>query len=142
MGDHAWDEVSARRAADDLDEGTVSRRGLAALPLSVRDLLLHSDDLGAPLAGLAAGFLPVALLGMLLARRMRDERALAIVAVVSWLGWCLTSANLRYGLVMLVALAPFAATAIERALAVVGRTRPRPARIAITAVLSSAMILS
>ena len=61
--------------------------------------------------------LPVlALAGLLLAPRVRSARMLLMFAGVVYAGWCATSIVMRFAIVLLVALLPFAAAILQWAL--------------------------
>ena len=47
---------------------------------------------------------------------VRGGPALLAIAAVSYAGWCATSLNVRYALILLAVLAPFAASLVELAL--------------------------
>jgi len=106
LGGAGWDALSAQEMRGD------AGGGLAALATSVRDLLVRSGDMG-EVSGLGLAFLPMALAGLAIARRVAGARAFLCVAALSWIGWAVTSPQLRLGLILLVALVPFAAALLE-----------------------------
>ena len=117
LGGREWDALSAERAAADVSHGAYHDRGWRSFPLSLWDLLTASTRLGNP-AGLGPAFVVVAAIGLALCwRHVRSHQTFAIVAAVTWVGWCVTSLNLRYAIILLVAVAPFAAAACDRAIA-------------------------
>jgi hypothetical protein len=112
LGGEYWSAESAGIVNEQVSHGGLANRGPASLILALVDLLLRSDTLGFP-SGINPAFLILGLAGILLHRRVTGARLLLTVAGITYLGWCVTSLNLRYALIMLAVLTPFAAAAVE-----------------------------
>jgi hypothetical protein len=112
LGGRFWDDASAAAVAQDVSHGGLGDRGVLAFGTALYDLLFHSGDLGNP-AGANPLFVVAGLAGLLLWTRVRGGAALLVIAVVTYLGWCATSLNLRYALILLALLAPFGAALVD-----------------------------
>ncbi len=134
FGGRYWSAESAAVVAGQVSHGGLGDRGPAAFVLALGDLLFRSDTLGYP-SGINALFVVLGLLGLALWRRVRGGGALLVVLAVSYAGWCVTSLNLRYALVLLAALAPFAAAVIEAGTRTLSRVVPGPAMRALAPLL-------
>jgi hypothetical protein len=115
LGGRYWDAQSAEVVARTVSHGGLESRGAMAFVSALGDLVLRSGDLGFP-SGLNPLFVLLGVGGLLCLRRVRAGGALVAAMAVIYAGWCVTSLNLRYGLVLLAALAPFAAAALQAAL--------------------------
>lgn len=125
LGGEPWSEESATLVANEVAKGGFRARGVAAFALAIKDVMLRSHHLGYP-SGINGAFVALGLLGLLFARRVPDARAFGAVLAVAYAGWCLTSLNLRYAIVILAVLVPFAAALLDAVLARLGtlaRTR-------------------
>jgi hypothetical protein len=111
LGGRYWSAESAELVARLVSHGSFEERGIAVFWMALYDLLFRSKLLG--LGGINGLFPILGLLGLLLFRKVKGARALILVATVSYLGWCVTSLNLRYALLLLASLAPFAAAAVQ-----------------------------
>ena len=138
LGGRFWSAESAASVAGQVSHGGVGDRGPAAFVQALPDLLFHSDTLGNP-SGINSIFLVLALVGFLRWRRVRHAPVLLVVAVITYIGWCMTSLNLRYALFLLVVLAPFATATIQIALNRCGRLSSVPIR---RMVLPAALVLA
>jgi hypothetical protein len=116
LGGEYWSAESAGIVNEQVSHGGLTNRGPASLVLALVDLLLRSSTLGFP-SGINPAFLILCLAGILLHRRVSGARLLLTVVGITYLGWCVTSLNLRYALIMLAVLAPFAAASIEYGMA-------------------------
>jgi len=112
LGGEYWSTESAGIVNEQVSHGGLANRGPASLILALADLLLRSDTLGFP-SGINPAFLILGLAGILLYRRVSGAGPLLTVAGITYFGWCVTSLNLRYALIMLAVLTPFAAAGIE-----------------------------
>jgi GNAT superfamily N-acetyltransferase len=124
LGGEHWTSASAALVGEQVSHGGLANRGLTALGLALVDLVLRSDTLGFP-SGINPAFAFLGLAGILAHRRVRGAAPLLVVAGVSYLGWCVTSLNLRYGLILLAALAPFAGAAVDQGVALLERPLPQ-----------------
>jgi hypothetical protein len=115
LGGRYWDPQSAAVVAETVSHGGLANRGISAFFLALVDLLAHSDTLGFP-SGINPLFVVGGLIGLLLWKRVRGGGALLVIAATTYVGWCATSLNLRYALILLAVLAPFAGAAIQAVL--------------------------
>ncbi len=140
FGGRYWDPRSAALVAEQVSHGGLENRGPAAFVLAAWDLLTRSADLGFP-AGINPVFLVIALLGMWRMRRVAGGAGLLVAMLVAYVGWCVTSLNVRYGLGMLALLVPFAAAAVQVVLDVLARRgRPVVASALVAGVLALAAL--
>lgn len=112
FGGRFWDATSAALVARDVSHGGLGDRGPLAFLTSLYDLLVHSGELGRP-SGANPAFVALGLAGLPLWKRVRGGACLLVVASVAYLGWCATSLNLRYALILLALLAPFGAALVD-----------------------------
>ena len=124
FGGEYWSPESAAVVADRVSHGGFADRGPMALVLALRDLLFRSDVLGFP-SGINPLFVVLGLVGLLMMRRVVGARPLLVAGAVGYVGWCLTSLNLRYALFLLAILAPFAAALIQAGVTAAARPRLR-----------------
>lgn len=137
LGGEYWSAESAGIMNDQVSHGGLGNRGPASLILALVDLLLRSDTLGFP-SGINPAFLILGLAGILLYRRVTGAGPLLTVAGITYLGWCVTSLNLRYALIMLVVLTPFVAAGIEYGMLLLQR---RVSKAAVQGVAAGLLLL-
>lgn len=113
LGGRHWTEASAALVRTDIAHGALADRGPAAFVLGAWDLLVHSSSMGAP-SGLAPAFLVVAILGIAWGRPTQHRGALLAALGLCYVGWCMTSLNLRYALMLVAGFSPFAAALMDR----------------------------
>jgi len=113
FGGEYWNPQSAAVVAETVSHGGLANRGLSAFALALVDLIAHSDGLGFP-SGINPMFVVAALVGLLFWKKVRGGAGLLIVAAVCYAGWCVTSLNLRYVIVLLAVLTPFAAALMQQ----------------------------
>lgn len=135
LGGRHWNAMSDALVAKDISHGGFGDRGFMSIPLAIWDVLTNSEGMGYP-SGINVLFVALGLVGLLLARRVVGARGLLLFLPLSYLGWCLSSLNLRYGLALFAALAPFVAALLGWVL-----DRPPLARRATLASALAALVL-
>ena len=127
FGGSFWSDRASSLLQRDVSMGAFPDRGLAAFVLAPIDVARTAGGIGTP-GGINILLASMLVAGLLLSSRVRNARLLLLFAGVVYAGWCASSIVMRFAIVLLIALLPFAAALVQWALELV----PSRARLAHT----------
>ena len=114
LGGEPWTKTAADILGRDVHGGAFADRGPAAFLFAGWEALRDTSNAGTP-SGLNPAFILVAVAGVVLGGALLKRRPLLVALAVAYVGWCMTSIMVRFSLVQLALLAPFAAALAQRA---------------------------
>jgi hypothetical protein len=133
LGGQGWDAQAASLLTRDAALGAFPSRGVSAFFLAPIDVVRSAGAIGTP-GGINLCLVALAVVGMLLASRLSKASVLVMFVTVTYVGWAATTLAMRFALVVLVGLLPFACALLQRALDL-GSSHPRRIHAGAAAIL-------